>query len=537
MANKELIINTTDDFINIALLEDGQLVELNRQDKDVGFGVGDIYIGKVKKTMSGLNACFVDVGHERDAFLHYLDLGPNFKSYCTLVETARKRRIFSFPDFPRSGSIIKGGNINDVLSGGQVLLVQIVKEAISTKGPRISTEISLTGRHIVLLPFDKRVAISQKIKSNEERKRLELIVKKTIPTNFGAIIRTASRGVSEDDIIQDIKNQVDRWKKILTDLETTVVPSVIMSETSRATTILRDHLSNDYESIYIDDKDTYGEIKEYIRHIEPGMEKIVKSYNGGEPIFEHFEVTRQIKSLFGKIVSFKRKSYMVIEHTEALHVIDINSGPRVRNAASQDDIAMEVNSNAVEHIARQLRLRNMGGIIVIDFIDLKSAENRNALFDMMKEAMKNDKARHTILPLTKFGLMQITRQRVRSVAKINNEEVCPTCRGTGKITSSILFDTEIENQIQMFVEDMGIRVIKLKVHPYVASYLTKGIISLRIKWMLRYKCYIVIVASESVGYVDAKYYGRDNRIISKQSLSDHEIDIEESRERDETTKL
>lgn len=529
MANKELIIHTAEDLITIALLEDGVLVELNHQEKEVGFGVGDIYLGKVHKTMSGLNACFVDVGHERDAFLHYLDLGPNFKSYCNLIETARKRRIFSFPDFPRSTDTVKSGNITDAVTSGKVILVQVTKEAISTKGPRISTEISLTGRHVVLLPFERKVAISQKIRDKEERKRLESIVKGNLPNNFGAIVRTASKGVSKEELEQDVKNQVQRWKEILTKLETAETPAAIMNETSRATTILRDHLSSDYSNIYIDDKSTYEEIKEYIRFIEPDMEKIVKYYNESTPIFERFEVTRQIKALFGKIVSFKRKSYMVIEHTEALHVIDINSGPRVRNAASQEDIALEVNCNAVEHIARQLRLRDMGGIIVIDFIDMHNAENRNTLLNMMRDAMKRDRARHTILPLTKFGLMQITRQRVRPVAKVNNSEQCPTCRGTGKISASVLFDSEIENQIRDFVEEFGIKYIKVKVHPFVAAYLNKGIFSLRLRWMMKYKCVIVVVASESVGYVDAKFYSRNNRILSKQSISDYEVDIEESR--------
>ncbi|MEG0499834.1 MAG: Rne/Rng family ribonuclease, partial [Rikenellaceae bacterium] len=471
----------------------------------------------------------VDVGHERDAFLHYQDLGPHFRSFCNVVETAKKRRIFSFADFPRS-SETKGASIMEAVTGGKVILVQVIKEAISTKGPRISTEISLTGRHIVLLPFERKVAVSQKIKNKEERRRLEQIVKGSLPTNYGAIVRTASQGVSDEDLASDVKAQVQRWKEILTKLETAEVPSPIMNETSRATTILRDHLSSDYSNIYIDDKETYEDIKDYIRVIEPDMEKIVKHYSDSEPILDHFEITRQIKALFGKIVSFKRKSYMVIEHTEALHVIDINSGPRVRNAASQEDIAMEVNCNAVEHIARQLRLRDMGGIIVIDFIDLHKAENRATLFNMMLDAMKQDRARHTILPLTKFGLMQITRQRVRPVARVNNSEQCPTCRGTGKIYSSILFDTEIENQISDFAEEMGIRYIKVKVHPYVAAYLKKGLYSLRLRWMMKYKCYIAIVATESIGYVEAKFYDRNNRILLKQSISDYELDMEENRE-------
>lgn len=529
MAKKELIINTKDDMINIALLEDGMLVELNRQAKEVGYGVGDIYLGKVCKTMSGLNACFVDVGHERDGFLHYLDLGVNFRSFTSLVETARKRRIFSFPDFPKSSGNVKGGKITDVVSSGKFVLAQVVKESISTKGPRVSTDISITGRDIVLLPFERKVAVSQKIRDKAERKRLEKIVQGILPNNFGAIVRTAALNTTKEDLEQDVKNQIARWKEVLSRLEGADAPCALLNESGRANTILRDHLSSDYSSIYIDDKETYKEIKEYIRLIEPQMENIVKYYNGFEPIFDNFDVTRQIKALFGKIVSFKRKSYMIIEHTEALHVIDINSGPRVKNAASQEDIALEVNCNAVEHIARQLRLRDMGGIIVIDFIDMHKAENRDTLLNMMREAMRNDKAKHTILPLTKFGLMQITRQRVRSVAKVTNTEQCPTCRGTGKITPAVLFDKEIENQISSFVEDMGIRNITVKVHPYIASFLTKGLVSLRTKWMFKYKCVIHIVSSESVGYVDAKYYDSNKHILSTQSITDYEVDMEEKR--------
>ncbi len=514
MIKKELIINTTDDLINIALLEDGKLVELNREEKEMGYSVGDIYLGKVRKTMSGLNACFVDIGHEKDAFLHYLDLGTSFKSFTNLIETARKRRIYSFPDFPRSNENIKGGKITDVVSSGKYLLTQVVKESISSKGPRITTDISIPGRCIVLLPFQSKISVSQKIRSREERKRLEVLLKGLLPKNFGAIVRTAAVDSTEAELTSDVKILLDKWKQALDKLQGADGIKLILNESSRANTILRDRLDSGYSSIYIDDKETYDEVKGYIKQIEPDMEKIVKHYKGSEPIFDHFEITRQIKSLFGKIVSFKRKSYMIIEHTEALHVIDINSGPRVRNADSQEDIAMEVNSNAVEHIARQLRLRDMGGIIVIDFIDMRKAENRDKLFNMMREAMRSDRSRHTILPLSKFGLMQITRQRVRSVAKISNRELCPTCRGTGKITSSVLFDSEIEGQISSFIEEHKLRYIKIKVHPYVWAYVTRGIFSLRLKWMLKYRCFISIVPSESVGYVDAKYFDKSGSALT-----------------------
>ncbi len=529
MIKKELVINTTDELINIALLEDGQLVEFNREEKEVGFSVGDLYLGKVKKTMSGLNACFVDIGHERDAFLHYADLGTNFKSFTNLVETARKRRIYSFPDFPKSSDNIKFGKITDAVSSGKFILTQVIKEAISTKGPRVTTDISIPGRRIVLLPFDHKVSVSQKIRARDESKRLNSLVKRLLPSNFGAIVRTAATGATEEELAGDIRIQIGKWKEALDKLSGSEDVKLILSESSRANTILRDRLDKDYSAIHIDDKESYEEINGYINQIEPDMENIVKYYKGIDSIFDHFEITRQIKSLFGKIVSFKRKSYMIVEHTEALHVIDINSGPRVRNADSQEDIAFEVNSNAVEHVARQLRLRDMGGIIVIDFIDMRKAENREKIFEMMREAMRNDRSRHTILPLSKFGLMQITRQRVRSVAKINNRELCPTCRGTGKITSSLLFDSEIENQISTFVEEMGLRYIKVKVHPFIAAYLKKGFISKRVKWMFKYRCNIVIVPSESMGYVDAKYYSSSNQILTQNSISDYEADIEENK--------
>ncbi len=531
MTTKELVINTTDELINIALLEEGQLAEFNREEKEMGFSVGDLYLGKVRKTMSGLNACFVDIGHERDAFLHYCDLGHNFRSFTNLVETARKRRIYSFPDFPKSSENIKLGKITDAVSSGKYILTQVVKEAISTKGPRVTTDISIPGRRIVLLPFDSKVSVSQKIRSRDESKRLERLVKSLLPKNFGAIVRTASINATPEELEGDIKIQIGKWKEALDKLAGAEDVKVIHNESSRANTILRDRLNADYSAIHIDDKDTYEEIKAYVKSIEPDLEKIVKHYKGTLPIFDHFEITRQIKSLFGKIVTFKRKSYMIIEHTEALHVIDINSGPRVRNADSQEDIAFEVNCNAVEHIARQIRLRDLGGIIVIDFIDMHKQENRDTLLNMMRDAMRSDRSRHTILPLSKFGLMQITRQRVRSVAKISNRELCPTCRGTGKITSSLLFDSEIETQISTFVDEMGLKYIKVKVHPFVAAYLTRGFISIRVKWMMKYRCYIKIEPSESIGYVDAKYYSNGNQLLTNVSTSDYEEDVEEQSEK------
>ncbi|MFI3262750.1 MAG: Rne/Rng family ribonuclease, partial [Rikenellaceae bacterium] len=511
MTSKELIIHVTEENINIAMLEGGQLVELHKEERASGFCVGDIYLGKVRKTMSGLNAAFVNIGHPKDAFIHYLDLGNNYKSMSKLLDVAHKKKqqSITFSKFPKQEELKRSGRINDILSSGQNVLVQVIKESISTKGPRISSDISLTGRHVVLLPFGSKVSISQKIKNNTERRRLKVTVGENLPLNFGAIIRTAALNQPEEDIINDIKSLVKRWDDIIEKCKTAQVPSLIMSEEARVNTMLRDLLNSSFTNIYVDDETICEEIREYIRLIAPDRTKIVKYYKGtAVSIFDNFDITRQIKGLFGKLVPFKRKAYMIIEHTEAMHVIDINSGPRIKNAESQEEIALEVNLGAVPLIARQLKLRDMGGIIVIDFIDMHKNEHKERLFQAMREAMSTDRAKHTILPLSKFGLMQITRQRVRSERQIDNKEMCPTCKGTGKISPAILFDTEIENQIASHIEDNQLKFIKIAVHPYVKSYLTSGLISKRMRWVMKYKCAIKIVEDESLGVVEARYYDK-----------------------------
>ena len=516
MIKKELIIHNSveKDLITIALLEDGGLEEINRVDSNGGFAVGDIYLGKVRKLMSGLNAGFVSIGSEKDAFIHYLDLGSNYKSFARLLDTLNHRPVFSFADFPKQKEILRDGAINDVLSAGDVVLVQVSKESINTKGPRVTTDISLTGRHVVLKPFEKRVSISQKIKSVEERSRLKDIVRDIIPLNYGVIIRTASIDATFEDIQQDIKELVGKWQAILAKVATSKAPALVASENNRVMTILRDILSDSFNSIVFDDQLLYQEVKEYIKRISPEQEKIVKLHRSDAPIFDTYDVTRQIKGLFGKIVPFKRKSYMIIEQTEALHVIDINSGPKVTKSDNQESVAFEVNCNAVEQIARQLRLRDLGGIIVIDFIDMHNAENRSTLFKMMREAMSKDRAKHTILPLTKFCLMQITRQRVRQATTIENTEACPACKGTGSIRSSVLFDSEIESQIASIVENNKLNYLLVKLHPFVAAYFNEGLISRRLKLMWKHKIKLKIQRNESIGYIDAKYYDKKGNLLS-----------------------
>lgn len=502
--NTELIIDVRATEIAIALLENKQLVELNKEKSNVQFSVGDIYLGKVKKIMPGLNAAFVDVGYEKDAFLHYLDLGPQFQSFNKYLQLAlsKKGRPHPISKIRLEPDIDKNGVITSALTSGQTVLVQIAKEPISTKGPRLSAEISIAGRNIVLLPFSDKVSISQKISSTEEKKRLKRLLESIMPKNFGVIVRTAAEGKKVAILDAELRNLIRKWDATFDKIKASVVPGLVVSELKRTSAILRDMLNVSFNSIYVNDEVIYNDIKEYINTIAPEKEKIVKFYNGNVPIFENFGVDKQIKGLFGKTVSFKSGAYLIVEHTEALHVIDVNSGNRSKAASDQETNALEVNLAAIEEVARQLRLRDMGGIIVVDFIDMHQNENRQLVYDKMKEFMARDKSKHNILPLSKFGLMQITRQRVRPEMHIATLEKCPTCKGSGEVSPIVIFDEQIENKLAFLVNEKGLKKLQLKVHPYIAAFINKGFISIRIKWMWRYKCRIKVVPMSSYNYLE-----------------------------------
>lgn len=515
--NKELIINVNPAEISIALCEDKVLVELNKEQSRSGFAVGDIYLGKVRKIMPGLNAAFVNIGHEKDAFIHYLDLGPQFPSLQKVMSSQQPgKRGLRVENIKLEPAIDKNGKIGDFLQVGQTVMVQIAKEAISTKGPRLTADISLAGRNVVLVPFTSKVFLSQKIRSSEEKKRLKRIAASVLPPNFGVIIRTAAMEAKDEDVEHDIRTQIDRWRKTMAAVRKNTAPAQIMSEMSRANTIIRDTLNDSFSQIVVDDEAMYEEIRSYIRQIDPGREKIVKLYKGTVPIFDNFDISKQIKSLFAKYVSLRRGAYLIIERTEAMNVIDVNSGNRTKAEDNQEQTALDVNLAAAAEIARQLRLRDLGGIVIIDFIDLHKAQNKQALYDEMVRLMSTDKAKHTVLPLTKFGLMQITRQRVRPVAVESVSDVCPTCHGSGKVEPTVLLDKKIENQISFLTQDRGHKFIKLVVSPYVAAFLRKGIFSLRRRWEWKYKVRIQIAEDQSTGIIEVHYHDRkDNDLIKK----------------------
>jgi len=510
--NKDLIINSGPSEIDIALMEEKTLVELHKEKSEAGFSVGDIYLGKVKKIMPGLNAAFVDVGYEKDAFLHYLDLGPQVLSLNKLTKLVLQGRYKSplLGNFRLEKDIEKTGKITSVLSSGQQILVQVAKEPISTKGPRVSSELSFAGRFLVLVPFSNRISLSQRIKSVDERNRLKRLIQSIKPANFGVIIRTVAEHKKVADLDNDLKALVQKWENSIQRLVKAKPPSKILSEIDRTSAILRDVLSESFNNVFVNDQTLFEDTKNYIKSIAPEKANIVKLYKGRTPIFENFGVDKQIKNSFGKIVTIRSGIYLIIEHTEALHVIDINSGHRVNKENSQEENALAVNIESAIELARQLRLRDMGGIIVIDFIDMKMASNRRKLFQKLKEEMSKDRAKHTILPPSKFGLVQITRQRVRPEMNVEIVEKCPVCDGSGEIKPSILFTDELENNLRYLIHDQNERNLTLTLHPYLFAFLTKGLFSQRWKWYFKYNRWIKLKPMASYHFLEYHFFNKNN---------------------------
>ena len=529
----ELFVDVQQKEISIALLEESRLVSLQKESRNLAYAVGDLYLAKVKKIMPGLNAAFVDVGFEKDAFLHYLDLGPQFNTFNSFITEALadKKKVPNISKFKTEPDIPKQGAIQDVLKPGQLLLVQIAKEPISSKGPRLTTEISFTGRYMVLIPFGDKISISQKIKSTEEKVRLRQLVGSIKPKGFSVIIRTSAENKRVTDLNQEMRSLVKNWEEAISKMQRSQPPMLIYEEESRAVGMIRDLFTPDFENIYVNHKETLEQIRNYIGIISPEKKDIVKLYDKDVPIFDNFNITRQIKSSFGKTVSFKSGAYIIIEHTEALHVIDVNSGNRSKAGNDQETNALDVNLKAAEEIARQLRLRDMGGIIVIDFIDMNKAEHRQALYDHMKEIMVKDRARHNILPLSKFGLMQITRQRVRPALDITTSETCPSCFGKGEIQPSLLFTDKLDEKLNYLVNNLKVKKFTMYIHPYVDAYIKKGIFSIYSKWRCHYGRNFKVIPDQSLAYLQYKVIDSEGKEIDLKEESDFSSNQSKSHDR------
>ena len=484
---RDLVINSHASEVDIALLEDNTLVELHREKTNNQFAVGDVYLGRVKKILPGLNAAFVDVGYPKEAFLHYLDLGLQASSLIKYKKMIMANDDVAMDKFKLEGDLPKNGKIGDWLTVGDLLPVQIAKEPIHTKGPRITAEISFAGRYLVLVPFSNRISVSQKIRSSEERNRLRRLIQSIKPANYGVIIRTIAEGKKVAELDADLRSLIDKWEQCIIEMRKMTTFGRMVSEMDQTSVMLRDLLNESFNNIHVNDEKLYEEIQKNISAFAPQKVDIVQLYKGKEPIFDFFNVTKQIKGFFGRVVTIKNGVYLIIEHTEAMHVIDVNSGHRVNKENSQEDNAFQVNVEAAKEIARQLRLRDMGGIIIVDFIDMHEAKHRKDLFDALVEAMSHDRAKHTILPPTKFGLIQITRQRVRPETEVQVQEKCPVCAGEGKIRPAILFIDEIENHLKYLMVDQNENHLTLQVHPFIYAYLCiDGLFSLRRKWMKKY---------------------------------------------------
>lgn len=513
--SNELIIGSTQNGCRIALLKDKKLIEFHQEESGNQFNVGDIYLGSVKKVVQGLNAAFIDIGFEKDAFLHYLDLGPQVQSLNKFTKLVLNKRnaTAKLTGFSHEPDINKFGKIGQVLTRNQKILVQVVKEPISTKGPRLSCELSIAGRYIVLVPFSSAVSVSKKITDSAERKRLARLINSIKPEHFGVIIRTVAQGKDVKELDADLSNLINIWKEGIKSLKRAKVRDKVIGEVSRANSILRDVLNESFDNIIVDDKDLFQEIKGYVQTIAPEKEKILKQYNSKVKIFEAYGVERQLKTSFGKSVSIANGGYLIIEHTEALHVIDVNSGNKSNREDDQEATALTVNLEAAKEIARQLRLRDMGGIIVIDFIDMRKVENKKKVFQRVKQEMEGDRSKHTILPLSKFGLMQITRQRVRPELNIATKEVCPTCSGTGNISATIAIADQIEETIKYFLTKQNEKKLTVSLHPYVYAYFTKGIYSIRVRWFMKYFKWVNLVEDSSLAITEYNFINSNGELI------------------------
>ncbi len=501
----ELIVDVQPQEIAIALTEDDRLQEVSREKRDQdNFAVGNIYYGRVKKVMPALNAVFVDVGYEKEAFLHYLDLGSQFRTLQSYVTKAvsDRRRMPSMQKTPRPAEVGKEGQIADVLKVGDTLLVQVSKEPINTKGPRLTAEISIAGRNIVLIPFSDGVMVSQKIKREAERQRLKQLMLSIKPFGFGIIVRTVAEDKRAAELDNELRLLVERWEQTVNTLQQREPVSLVSEEMGRTLGIIRDILSPDFTSIQVNDPEIYQEVRHYLELIAPESAKIVKLYKESQPIFDHFDITRQMKTGLGRTVGFKHGGYLIIDKTEALFSIDVNSGSK-KIYEDQEENAYQFNMLAADELVHQLRLRDIGGIIIVDFIDMDSKEHQQQLYEYVRKLMDRDRAKHNVLPLSKFGLMQITRQRVRPAVEMQVEETCPTCGGKGKIQASILFTDQIEEQIAHEYEQHG-RGLILYLHPYVYSYVCRGWLnSLKNQWRRKYG--ITVMESQALGMLETKF--------------------------------
>ncbi len=514
--SNELIIKRSSSGIEIALLSDKKLTEFHQETVDSSFQVGDFYLGKVRKISPSLNAAFVNVGGEKDGFLTYFDLGPNVRSLQKFVRMALdgNPNAGDLDSFELEEQTVKTGKISAVVKSGEQILVQVMKEPIANKGPKITCDISLPGRYFILVPFSRQVSISKKIGNAKEKARLKDLAHSIKPKNFGVIVRTVSEGVALEELDKDLRDLLKKWDELVIGLRKASVGQKVIGNANRIDSLLRDILNDSFSQISVDDAEMHASLKKTLEKYNIDANKILRHYQGKLPIFDQYGINKQIKSSFGKNVPFSGGAYLVIEHTEALHVIDVNSGNTSFDPSNREENVFKVNTEAVEEIARQIRLRDMGGIIVIDFIDMKDPKKKTALHQALKDAMSKDRARHNILPMSKFGLVQLTRERVRPALEIATSEICSTCMGSGRVDSSVQLIGKIENEITYLWENMNQKGVTLRANALITHYFKAGFPSIRMKWWLKHKRWLKLETDPNLPITGYELINADKQVIN-----------------------
>lgn len=502
----QIIIHSSGKQTRVALLEHGELAQIFIESEDNQRTVGNIYLGRVHKVMSGIRAAFIDLGMEKDAFLHFSDAGDHLGQYIKMmngekaIPSSANKELKKFDKLSNNDKQILAGKM---LRNGQNLLVQIVKEPIGSKGPRVSTDITIAGRFLVLIPMGEYIALSKKINNGKERRRLKSIVGEMLPEGFGVIVRTVAQGQDKESIENDMRTVLQKWERLLKKYEESAPPALLYKDLDITESLIRDLFAKQYDRVLIDDPQLHKSIKSYVSQIAPKMLPSVQLYKGKDHIFDHVGIGNDVNSIFSPRVRMPSGGYLIFEQTEAMYVVDVNSGPYAAKQR-QEDNSLKTNLEAAREIAKQLRLRDIGGIIVVDFIDLRDDKNRKKIYDELRKEFKKDQAKTNLLGMSDFGLVQITRQRIRPSVVNSVSKVCPMCGGTGTVVSQDTIITDIESWISKLKYSTKYRAVDIYVNPFLKSFLTKGLFSPRWKWMLTYKMRITFIADENVSLNEFK---------------------------------
>ncbi|MBU3742621.1 MAG: Rne/Rng family ribonuclease [Candidatus Kapabacteria bacterium] len=510
--SRRILINSTPTHVRIAITEDGRLAELFTEELDREGQVGNVYLGRVTKIIQGMNAAFINIGLDQDAFLHFSDVDQTMEEAETdddddddrpattdvgsadvALRSAKAVHRKRLPTF----STKRSGDITINLQEKQQVVVQVTRDAYAQKGVRVTTKVGMPGRNVVLLPFDDSIGVSRKIQSQRERRRLRSIAKAILPEGMGCIIRTAAEGLDEDDVRGDFEQLLETWHEMEDEVRRSKEPRRIYTEPGVTFAVIRDQFKDDVQQVVVDDRKLYREIKSYLKRTAPFLDGKVELHNESRPVFDAYGVERDVQLTHSRNVPLPSGGSIVIDHTEAMVVVDVNSG-RASNEKSQEQNAVKSNFEAVREVARQLRLRDIGGIIAIDFIDMAQEENRRRLVNEMKRELMHDRAKTVVYPITPLGVLQITRQRIRRNIAERSSEDCPLCFGTGRVQSPETIVGSIDRWLRNYrARTWGLRVT-VAVHPFVAHYIERHRGTTLRHWLRKHFLFVRLVEDDSV---------------------------------------